>query len=82
MGCMTGSRGIVNLPLARGDVERNRTHGKQRVDGEKKGRTLRTKEGRWMDDTWQQEKGGKEDDVAGEGPTLAKYRAAEKDGAV
>jgi hypothetical protein len=34
-----------------------------------------------MDDTWQQGKGGKEDDMMGEGPTLAKHRAAEKDGA-
>jgi hypothetical protein len=25
--------------------------------------------GRWMDDTWQQGKGGKEDDMMGEGPT-------------
>jgi hypothetical protein len=34
-----------------------------------------------MDDTRQQGKGGKEDDMTGEGPTLAKHRAAEKDGA-
>jgi hypothetical protein len=33
-----------------------------------------------MDDTRQQEKGGLEDDMMGEGPTQAKHRAAEKDG--
>jgi len=41
---------------------------------------MRTKEGRRMDDTWQQEKGGLENDMKGEGPMLAKHRAAEKDG--
>jgi hypothetical protein len=41
-----------------------------------------TKEGRWMDDTRQQEKGGKEDDMMREGPMLVKPRAAEKDGVV
>jgi hypothetical protein len=44
-------------------------------------RTTRTKEGRWMDDTRQQGKGGMEDDMTGEGPTRVKHRAAEKDGA-
>jgi hypothetical protein len=33
-----------------------------------------------MDDTRQQEKGGLEDDMTGEGPTQAKHRAAENDG--
>jgi hypothetical protein len=37
------------------------------------------REGRRMDDTRQQEKGGKEDDMMGEGPTQAKHRAAEND---
>jgi hypothetical protein len=41
-----------------------------------------TKEGRWMDDTRQHEKGGKEDDVMGEGPTRVKGRVAERDEAV
>jgi hypothetical protein len=35
-----------------------------------------------MDDTRQKEKGGKEDDMMREGPTLVKPRVAEKDGAV
>jgi hypothetical protein len=43
---------------------------------------MRTKEGRRMDDTWQQGKGGLEDDKTGEWPTLAKHRAAEKGGVV
>jgi hypothetical protein len=34
-----------------------------------------------MDDTWQQGKGGREDDMTGGGPTLVKHRAAEKGGA-
>jgi hypothetical protein len=34
-----------------------------------------------MDDTWQQGKGGNKNDMTREGPTLAKHRAAEKDGA-
>jgi hypothetical protein len=34
-----------------------------------------------MGDTRQQGKGGKEDDMTGEGPTRVKGRAAEKDGA-
>jgi hypothetical protein len=32
-----------------------------------------------MDDTWQQEKGGKEDDMTGGGPTQFKGRVAERD---
>jgi hypothetical protein len=47
-------------------VAKRRTHGRR---------------GRGMDDTWQQGKGGKEDNMTGEGPMLAKHRAAEKDGA-
>jgi hypothetical protein len=34
-----------------------------------------------MDDTRQQGKGGREDEMTGGGPTLVKYRAAEKGGA-
>jgi hypothetical protein len=40
---------------------------------------MRTKERGWMDDTRQQEKGGLEDDMMGEGPTQAKHGAAEHD---
>jgi hypothetical protein len=35
-----------------------------------------------MDDTWQQGKGGKEDDMMGEGPMQDKHRATRKDGVV
>jgi hypothetical protein len=42
---------------------------------------MRTTEGRRMDDTRQQGKGGKEYDMTGEGPTRVKGRVAEKDGA-
>jgi hypothetical protein len=41
---------------------------------------MRTKEGRQMDDTRQQEKGGLEENMMGEGPTQAKQRVAKNDG--
>jgi hypothetical protein len=43
---------------------------------------MRTNEGRWMDDTRKQGKGGKEDDMTGEGPMQAKHKATGKDGVV
>jgi hypothetical protein len=33
-----------------------------------------------MDDTWQQGKGGRKNEVTGGGPTLVKHRAAERGG--
>jgi hypothetical protein len=63
-------------------VERSGTHGKRQVDDEKEGGPHGPKSGgRWVTHG-SRRKVVLEDDKTGEGTTLDKHRAAEKDGVV